>query len=73
MKQSTDGDVRAGVKRLWRCVKYEYIHLSVDEDGLSLFIGLQGYFIAPITPSHFNILYFVPIYFRNLHQWPAEV
>jgi putative transposase len=33
------------IERLWRTVKYEHIYLYIYEDGLSLFKGLQQYFI----------------------------
>ena len=46
---SMDGKGRAIDKifkdRLWRTVKYEHIYLYIYEDGLSLFKGLQQYFI----------------------------
>ena len=46
---SMDGKGRAVdnifIERLWRTVKYENIYLNVYEDGLSLFRGLQQYFL----------------------------
>lgn len=46
---SMDGKGRAidnvFVERLWRTVKYEHIYLHAYEDGLSLYKGLQQYFL----------------------------
>jgi putative transposase len=46
---SMDGKGRAidniFIERLWRTVKYEHIYLHVYEDGLSLYKGLQQYFL----------------------------
>jgi putative transposase len=46
---SMDGKGRAidniFIERLWRTVKYEHIYLNIYEDGLTLFKGLQQYFI----------------------------
>jgi len=46
---SMDGKGRAidniFIERLWRTVKYEHIYLHVYQDGLSLYKGLQQYFI----------------------------
>lgn len=48
IKISMDGKGRVldniFIERLWRSVKYEHIYLNVYEDGLSLWIGLEGYF-----------------------------
>jgi putative transposase len=45
---SMDGKGRAidniFIERLWRSVKYEHIYLSVPEDGVSLYEGLNDYF-----------------------------
>ena len=46
---SMDGKGRAidniFIERFWRTVKYEHIYLHVYEDGLTLYKGLQQYFI----------------------------
>lgn len=46
---SMDGKGRAidniFIERLWRTVKYEHIYLHVYEDGLSLYKGLDQYFL----------------------------
>ena len=49
IKISMDGKGRAidniFIERLWRTVKYENVYLNIYEDGLSLYEGLNKYFV----------------------------
>ncbi len=58
------------IERLWRTVKYEHIYLHVYGDGLSLYKGLQHYFIFYNDESrHQSLHYETPLtLYQRLHN-----
>ena len=72
VKISMDGKGRAidniFIERLWRTVKSENVYLNIYEDGLSLYEGLNKYFVFYNTKRpHQSLKYETPIeVFRNV-------